>query len=130
MGAWDDALREYLENFTTLIRPDSRLVEQELLTKRLPYHLLRTNGQVVLAIMQGTLPEEPKHLDELSEGSRELWDICCSCWSKDPKFRPTVRDIVSQLGERVEKFEMRPMPLHNPPVYAWPNLTKRTVPTD
>ncbi|EJD05032.1 uncharacterized protein FOMMEDRAFT_105270 [Fomitiporia mediterranea MF3/22] len=69
----------------------------ELLSRNMPYAHLRREAQVIPAIMQGELPHRPASFNEWPHSRKLLWDICQSCWHKDPKARPTMNDVVKQL---------------------------------
>ena len=68
---------------------------QEILTGKVPYNKLTNDLQVVMAIISGRLPENPRWTDV---ESNRLWRICERCWDKDPVGRPSTKDILECFG--------------------------------
>ena len=51
-------------------------------------------GAAVLAIMNGTRPSRPAHLDFTDE----LWGLAQRCWAQNPHSRPEVSEVLRILG--------------------------------
>lgn len=78
-------------------------MRQELVKRELPYSNLSTEQQVILAISKGQLPEQPFPEDEEIYSRTEcgLWYICRDCWKKRPEWRPSMHEILSDIGKWV-----------------------------
>ncbi|KAI6130668.1 kinase-like domain-containing protein [Pisolithus croceorrhizus] len=63
----------------------------ELSTRTVPFRDCRNPGNVLGRIMKGKLP--PRHGEESTHLrlTDAWWDICTSCWGRDPLSRPTMR---------------------------------------
>ncbi|KAG6327371.1 hypothetical protein ID866_11719, partial [Astraeus odoratus] len=59
---------------------------------KIPFHQYRTTIGVILRILQGP-PDRPNNEDTCSRLTDEWWNICISCWHRDPLSRPTMSDI-------------------------------------
>ncbi|KLO12884.1 kinase-like protein [Schizopora paradoxa] len=79
------------------------MVLYELLERTLPFNHLKTDQQIILAISKGQVPESPSSKDrkDLPLSERGLWDICGDCWRKKPELRPSMSEILSDIGEYV-----------------------------
>ncbi|KLO17168.1 kinase-like protein [Schizopora paradoxa] len=73
------------------------MVIYELLTRKLPYHALVSDVQVIGAIMSGKLPNPPS--PPVSAIEQNLWAVCKNCWLREPGLRPSASTIHSQLGD-------------------------------
>jgi serine/threonine protein kinase len=69
-------------------------VQQELFSSNLPYHSLKNDYAVIVAVYGGTLPERPPRQCGIDE---ELWVLCLNCWRENPALRPTAREIARQM---------------------------------
>ncbi|EJC97565.1 uncharacterized protein FOMMEDRAFT_162869 [Fomitiporia mediterranea MF3/22] len=69
----------------------------ELLTKKRPYHELANDLQVISAICNGCLPKTPEDFHTWPLSNQSAWELCNSCWSKDPSDRPGLQVIVWML---------------------------------
>lgn len=75
----------------------------EILTRKRPFHDRNTIGLIVLAITNGERPS----VDDVEEDTaptcwRDLWDIACACWARDPDGRPTMKEVIDRLGTLVD----------------------------
>lgn len=76
---------------------------QELLKRTLPYSHLTTEQKIILAISKGQLPERPSPGDRKNFSRVEggLWEVCGNCWKKKPDMRPSMRDLVCDIGKYI-----------------------------
>lgn len=52
--------------------------------------------QIVVRITQGPLPLQPAHMAD------DWWDLCTSCWKRQPASRPTMSTLVQQIEELLD----------------------------
>jgi hypothetical protein len=65
----------------------------------MPYPDVKKSIQVVFKKGQGELPDRPKDDRVVKRGlDDKMWELLCRCWSKSPNDRPSVGDLVKQLG--------------------------------
>jgi len=79
------------------------MVVYELLERDVPYHTLKRNETVILAIFRGLLPKYTDINPSLMEN--KLWQMCSLCWNKQPKDRPTIGALASQLQQMIDSLE-------------------------
>ncbi len=74
---------------------------QELLTRQIPYAHITNDVQVILAILGGTLPNEPiiGNSDPDAELKHYMWSSCRKCWALDPKERPSMRELLKDMTD-------------------------------
>lgn len=70
---------------------------QELLTRKLPYHHLKSDAQVISAILMGRLPEPPPL--QTNSPDQMLWNVCEKCWTKESEMRPTIHTVYELISE-------------------------------
>ncbi|KLO18970.1 kinase-like protein, partial [Schizopora paradoxa] len=68
----------------------------ELFTSLPPYHKIRSDPQVIIAIHNGRLPEQPDGDCGLDD---DMWALCTSCWAENPALRPTTKSLAKRLWE-------------------------------
>ncbi|KAG9027784.1 hypothetical protein FRB95_007391 [Tulasnella sp. JGI-2019a] len=74
----------------------------EILSAQFPFPHLRSALSVVLAVTSGKRPPfEP--LSREGQQFQDLWSLAASCWTPDPRPRPTADDIVYTLGGEYPK---------------------------
>jgi hypothetical protein len=66
----------------------------QILTRRLPYCVIKSDVSVVLSISRGVLPQ---HID-YPEISDNVWQILQTCWTDDPANRPLMQQLLMQLN--------------------------------
>jgi len=73
----------------------------ELLTRQIPYAHITNDVQVILAILGGTLPNEPiiGNSDPDAELKHYMWSSCRKCWALDPKERPSMRELLKDMTD-------------------------------
>lgn len=64
---------------------------QEILTRKLPYHEIANEMQVLIAIVSGRTPMRPS--PDLNARYKDLWKICEICWANEPQERPSAEEI-------------------------------------
>ncbi|KLO11538.1 kinase-like protein [Schizopora paradoxa] len=74
------------------------MIVYELLTRKLPYHHLNSEGQIICAILTKNIPLPPQ-LDADSAEEEKLFDVCMECWTSDPRLRPAIHDIRDAIGK-------------------------------
>lgn len=86
---------------------DQRLLLQELLDRKQPYDNC-AEFQVPLAIQSGQLPSiSGPFLDQSSLRKmvkQIFWDICQSCWIREPEDRATIDTILPGLEKEIKKY--------------------------
>lgn len=70
---------------------------QEILTKLLPYNELRTDAQVMTAIVSGEKPSRTVDAQTGAEVDPLLWDLSCECWDNDLSNRPSMAQVARYL---------------------------------
>jgi len=72
----------------------------EILNRSFPYSHLKNDTMVALAISNGRLPGKPtpKEKAALPVMERKLWGLCVKCWQKKPDSRPSMDDVLSNIG--------------------------------
>lgn len=64
----------------------------EIFSGKLPFAELRNDAQVIHNIMQGKLPERTPNAF-----SDPVWKLLNQCWRRNPRERPTARDVLNTL---------------------------------
>jgi len=82
------------------------MVVYELLTWGVPYKSKRNDVAVMMAIVNGELPEKPED-DNKSRMFNALWELCCSCWQRNSESRPSARYIADHLIAQSLSWEDR-----------------------
>ncbi|KAI6113824.1 WD40 repeat-like protein [Pisolithus croceorrhizus] len=70
----------------------------ELFTRRVPFPNCRHPANVLGSLIQGRLPPQPTAESTQFRLTDAWWEICMSCWERNPSLRPTVRVIVEMVG--------------------------------
>ena len=70
---------------------------QELLAKEVPYFHIRNELQVMRVILRGDLPSCPDSSKDWSFNYWKVWELCHSCWNRDPGLRKYMDEIISDL---------------------------------
>ena len=76
---------------------------QELLARKLPYHNLRSDAQVIAAVIQNVLPKCPDPDENHGFFEKEIWSLCSSCWRMPPDARPSMDALLSDLDTLLSK---------------------------
>lgn len=69
----------------------------ELMTGKVPYYHHKNNATVMLSILQGNLPADPKPNDVRHDWDPELLDIMHETWAIRPFTRPTMSVISARM---------------------------------
>ncbi|KAI5122714.1 hypothetical protein M0805_009767 [Coniferiporia weirii] len=69
----------------------------ELLTKKRPYAEIHVPLSIPLAIISGKLPAPPEHMVTWPRRYQDVWELCGSCWTYDPKLRISMALVVKIL---------------------------------
>ncbi|KAG6330883.1 hypothetical protein ID866_8208 [Astraeus odoratus] len=69
----------------------------ELFTHKNPFYGF-TKTAVTCRITQGRLPERPSKETTYARMSDGWWNLCVSCWNRDPLRRPEMSEIVERIG--------------------------------
>jgi len=77
----------------------------ELLTSEVPYAHIRSEERVVAEIVNGKLPPKPiiKKSDPDAKLKHFMRSVCRKCWTKNPKKRPSMRDVLDEMLEYQRK---------------------------
>ncbi|KAG8987784.1 hypothetical protein FRB90_003151 [Tulasnella sp. 427] len=78
----------------------------EIVTDVHPFHLLKTDGAVILALLQGKPPGSSSLLGSLALGAHvscpmgqdTLESVITGCWGMDPEYRPRSSDIKHRMA--------------------------------
>jgi len=73
------------------------MVVIEILTNRIPYHELKNDAQVVLAVYAGQVPQKPDQYNSSIPDS--IWAIAERCWANNPGDRPSASELREELQE-------------------------------
>ena len=68
--------------------------------RRIPFHDVRNVVGVTQRILQGP-PDRPSNEETRSRMTKRWWDMCSSCWNREPSLRPTMLHIVQKIGKVV-----------------------------
>ncbi|KAI6006153.1 kinase-like domain-containing protein [Pisolithus marmoratus] len=69
----------------------------ELFTRAVPFPDCRSPASVLSRLIMGKLPPRPAEESTQFRLTDEWWEICTSCWERDPASRPTVKDIIEKV---------------------------------
>ncbi|KAK7037707.1 hypothetical protein VNI00_010933 [Paramarasmius palmivorus] len=69
-------------------------VYYEIITGRLPFHELDSDGAVLLAIITGKSPSKPDNFKDLAPTG--IWSLMERCWEPEP-LRPEAEDLLTNL---------------------------------
>ncbi|KAL5501096.1 hypothetical protein ACEPAH_9483 [Sanghuangporus vaninii] len=67
-----------------------------ILTKKVPYHYINNDVQVITAISKELVPSAPSDLDSWSLNNQLLWRVCTFCW-KPVADRHSMQTVVLEL---------------------------------
>jgi len=81
------------------------MVISELLTGDIPYAAIKNSVHVMLAILNGQLPDEPNDMHYADNSVvRALWSIARQCWNDSQSLRPSAFDVCNKLEILVFDF--------------------------
>ncbi|KAG8910427.1 hypothetical protein FRC01_006342 [Tulasnella sp. 417] len=70
----------------------------EIITGSPPYHTWRSPGQLIAQVItKNQTPSPTDYKSPVLEKYPELWDLFARCWKREPKDRPTAKEIVDGL---------------------------------
>ncbi|TDL14590.1 kinase-like protein [Rickenella mellea] len=73
----------------------------ELMTDRPPFSEIRTDFAALAAIMEAKTPERPSAEFAHRGLDDSLWAVIEKCWNRDPRLRPTSKDLVAHFNVRI-----------------------------
>ncbi|KAI5989522.1 kinase-like domain-containing protein, partial [Pisolithus albus] len=76
----------------------------ELFTRAVPFPDCRSLAHVVGRLIHGRLPPRPAHGTTQFRLTGTWWEICMSCWRRDPSQRPTVDEIAERIGRAMVRI--------------------------
>ncbi|KIN92954.1 hypothetical protein M404DRAFT_1009280, partial [Pisolithus tinctorius Marx 270] len=71
----------------------------ELFTRSIPFHDCRHDASFMRRIVEGNLPARPAGESTQFRLSDAWWEICMSCWKKDPSSRPTIKQVKATIHQ-------------------------------
>lgn len=71
----------------------------ELITGKHPFPEHKTDAAVIRALMRNTQPKRPTEPGVQRWLTDALWALMQRCWSRDIGSRPTMKDVVMELGK-------------------------------
>ncbi|KAL0566525.1 Rho guanine nucleotide exchange factor [Marasmius crinis-equi] len=98
-----------------------------------PFHEIRHEPAVMLAIMNGTRPSRPESTPVLDD---KMWSIIERCWSQAPSDRPTSKALLSELWDIIDcgsnATPTATVDWHHTAITAsiWPNVQQEDIPPD
>ncbi|KAG6331708.1 hypothetical protein ID866_7381 [Astraeus odoratus] len=73
------------------------MTAMELFTRKDPFHGFRGTTSIMFRILKGP-PDRPSPEDTCSRLTDPWWNALYPCWNNDPFLRPSMSDIVTQIG--------------------------------
>lgn len=73
----------------------------ELFTREPPFFDSRNSANVFGRSTRGIVPCRPAEYSTLFRLTNTWWEICISCWERDPLFRPTMEEIKERVKAAV-----------------------------
>jgi len=70
---------------------------QELFTRKIPFHSRLRREAVIAAIIRGPLTR-PSEDETLTRLTNYWWDICSSCWNREPFSRPKMFAVLESIS--------------------------------
>ncbi|QRV89595.1 Serine/threonine-protein kinase [Ceratobasidium sp. AG-Ba] len=64
----------------------------EILTDKVPFPQLAKEAQVIKAVLDNVIPEQPKRLKIRCTRHKQWWKLLKLCWSRDPNERPSAQE--------------------------------------
>lgn len=69
----------------------------ELFTRLMPFHDCPHFANVMHRLVMGRLPLRPSEESTLSRMTDAWWEICTSCWRRQPSARPSMKDLMETV---------------------------------
>ncbi|KAG8913619.1 hypothetical protein FRC00_001984 [Tulasnella sp. 408] len=70
----------------------------EIITGDPPYHTWRSPGQLIAQVItKNQIPTRADYKSLVLEKYPEVWELFVRCWKREPKDRPTAKEIVEVL---------------------------------
>ncbi|KAI5987754.1 kinase-like domain-containing protein [Pisolithus orientalis] len=82
----------------------------ELFTRSIPFRDCRNMGSVTRRITEGKPPTRPVGESTQFRLSDAWWEICTTCWRRDPSSRPTIEDIIEKIKAAIHQAGPTAMP--------------------
>ncbi|KAG6326534.1 hypothetical protein ID866_12555, partial [Astraeus odoratus] len=96
-GSFSWMAPELLNEYNTSVAGDIwayGMTMLELFTRLIPFHDCRHDVNIMFRLMQGRLPGCPTEASTCFRMTGAWWEICKSCWKKEPSLRPSASDIL------------------------------------
>ena len=75
------------------------LIVQKIFTDDVPFHQLKHDGAIVIALLKGKRPIRPSPETANATGlSDPMWALMGECWRESPSERPTSTQIVETIA--------------------------------
>ncbi|KAG8911775.1 hypothetical protein FRC01_005529, partial [Tulasnella sp. 417] len=72
----------------------------EIITGDPPFHTWKSPGQLAAQVlMKNQVPNRRDYKSPVLDKYPEIWELFKLCWSREPRERPTAKDIVQVLGK-------------------------------
>lgn len=101
----------------TLIK--SYFISGQVIAQCIPYHNIRGDAQVVMAISRGETPERPDNL----EFRDNYWLFVQGCWSGSPQQRPTAASTWRTLQSFMQEVRSAAVNTGMMPDYIWISIS-------
>lgn len=66
----------------------------------MPFFEFKHDTHVLLSVMRGKIPRRPE-VDAITD---DIWHLLTSCWERNPKSRPLVKEITEFLQSSYERI--------------------------
>lgn len=69
--------------------------------RKIPFHSCRNGGAVMAAVMAVVIrgpPTRPSEGETLTRLTDDWWNICSSCWNRQPVLRPPMSAVVKSIS--------------------------------
>ncbi|KAI6010017.1 kinase-like domain-containing protein [Pisolithus marmoratus] len=77
----------------------------ELFTRAVPFPNCRSPARVLSRLIMGKLPPRPAEQSTQFRLTDGWWEICTSCWERDPASRPAVKDIIEKVRVAISQVD-------------------------
>ncbi|KAG6329138.1 hypothetical protein ID866_9950 [Astraeus odoratus] len=69
----------------------------ELFTRQRPFHECVNPTAVTVRVLRGPLPDRPTEASTCCRMTNEWWELCSSCWNRNPSSRPQIANIEKRI---------------------------------
>lgn len=98
---------ELLDDCLASVESDTWAFEMttpESSTREVPFRDCRNPVNVLCGIMKGKLPPRPGEESTQFRMTDTWWEICTSCWGRDPLSRLSMRDITKKVKAAISQI--------------------------